>query len=162
MKDVLKATYELYEGKLQELFDETVETKKMLNKLAKDLGRTDTPYPDVTPESVGKGAKIKPDQFYNKPLATAVREFLEMRGEATAWEDIVRALREGNFDLPKTKQAEDEARMTVLRNTANFVLVGNNFFGLKAWYPESKKIKLERKSNTQQAIDAVGKEGKGV
>jgi len=159
MKDVLKATYELYESKLQGLFDETVETKKMLNRLAKDMGRTDMPYPDVTPESIGGGAKIKPDQFYNKPLATAVRELLEIRGEATAWEEIVRVLREGNFDLPKTRQAEDEARMTVLRNTGNFALVGGNYFGLKSWYPESKKSKGEKKSNSQQAIDAV-KEGK--
>lgn len=147
MKDVLKATYELYENKLKELFDEAAETKKMLNKLAKDMGQTDVPSPDAAPESVGKGAKIKADQFYNKPLARAVREYLEIRGEATAWDDIVNSLRSGGFDLSKTKQAEDEARMTVLRNTANFVLVGNNFFGLKSWYPERKR------SGTQQAID---------
>jgi hypothetical protein len=62
-----------------------------------------------------------------------------MRKVAVGWGEIVKALREGGFDLPRTKQAEDEARLTTLRNTANLVLVGDNYFGLKSWYPEKRE-----------------------
>ena len=139
MKDVLKQTYKLYETKLQELFNQVSDTKKMLNQLAKDLGETAVPYPDATPEGVGAGIAVKPDQFYNKPLATAVRDYLTMRKEAREWPEIVKALREGGYDLAKTRQAEDEARLTILRNTGNFSLIGDNYFGLKEWYGETKK-----------------------
>lgn len=128
------------------------------------------PYEDVSTEAVSGKNKIRPDQFFNRPLATAVREFLEIRGAAVEWPEIVKGLREGNFDLQKTKQAEEEARTTILRNTANFVLVGDNHFGLKAWYPKrrekaeesepvkkvvskrqpTKKAKPENKSQEQQ------------
>ena len=141
MKHVLQATYELYEKKLQDLFNQVAETKKMLNALAKDMGKTEIPYSDVSTESSAGSIKIKPDQFYNRPLATAVREFLELKDEATHWSEILKALREGGFILGKGKQAEDEARLTVLRNTTNFVLIGDNYFGLKEKYPESKKEK---------------------
>ena len=150
MKDVLKATYDLYEKKLQELFNQVSETKKMLNTLARDMGNSDVPYPDVSTEALTGAVKIKPDQFYNKPLATAVRKFLELKNEATHWNDIVKALRDGGFNLGKTKQAEDEARLTILRNTANFVLIGDNFFGLKENYSDSKKTK-----NPDKKDDAV-------
>jgi hypothetical protein len=117
----------------------------MLNSLAKDLG-LDIPYPDVLPELVGGTVKIKPDQFFNKPLATAVRDFLTMKGEATDWDEIVKALREGGFSLSKTKDAEESARLTILRNTANFTLVPDNYFGLKEWYG---KLKKEKKTSQQ-------------
>ena len=159
MKDTLKATYKLYEEKLQELFNQVADTKKMLNMLAKDMGES-IPYEEVAPEGVGGAAKVKPDQFFNQPLATAVREYLKLRKSAVEWAEIVRALREGGFDLAKTRQAEDEARMTILRNTANFVLVGNNNFGLKSWYPERRekasadeggKAKKGKKGQTKDA-----------
>lgn len=143
MKDALEKTYELYEDKLKKLFDEVSDTKKMLNHLAKDLGRP-IPFEDVISETVGQGKKVKPDQFYNKPLATAVRDYLEMWKEAREWQEIIQALREGGFELPRTKQAEDEARMTILRNTGNFSLIGDKHFGLKAWYPSDNRQKSKR------------------
>ncbi|MCX6121111.1 MAG: hypothetical protein NTX44_05785 [Ignavibacteriales bacterium] len=152
MKDVLKATYELYENKLQDLFNQVSDAKKMLNALAKDMGNNEIPYPDVSTESLTGKVKIKPDQFYNRPLATAVREFLEFKNEATHWNEIVKALRDGGFTLGKTKQAEDEARLTILRNTANFVLIGDNYFGLKEKYPDSKKTKnADRKDDPNES-----------
>lgn len=151
MKEVLKNTYELYQSKLQDLFNEVTETKKMLNRLAKDLGESSVPYPDVSAESIGGATKLRADSFYNKPLATAVREYLDMRKQAVEWSEIVKALREGGYELPKTRQAEDDARLTILRNTSNFVLIGDNYFGLKSWYPESKpKIKIKLKSQNQE------------
>ena len=155
MSDILSSTYEFYEKKLQALFDDVSETKKMLNRLAKDLGRDSVPYPDVAPEGTSTSSKIKAGQFFSKPLATAVREYLEIRREAVEWPEIVKALREGSFDLAKTRQGEDDARMTILRNTANFVLIGDNHFGLKSWYPKLKKDKETAKadSNSKKRVE---------
>jgi hypothetical protein len=88
-------------------------------------------------------------------LATAVREFLVLKDEATHWSEILKALRDGGFILGKGKQAEDEARLTILRNTANFVLIGDNYFGLKEKYPESKK----EKGKTIKNIEEVQSDG---
>lgn len=149
MKDVLRATYELYEKKLNDLFVQSADAKRMLNMLAKDMGMPEIPYKDVSIESsAGLTVKIKPGQFFNKALAASVREYLEMYKEARPWDEIVRGLRDGGFDLPKTKQAEDDARMTVLRNTNNFSLVPPNHFGLKTWYAKDRpklNIKMKKK-----------------
>lgn len=155
MSEILQKTYEVYEEKLRQLNEEVAETKKILNRLAKDMGVKEIPYQDVAVEGVSASAKIRPDQFYNKPLATAFREYLEMHKKAVEWGEIVKALRDGGFDLPKTKQNEDEARLTVLRNTANFVLIGDNYFGLKSWYPVSKKERDKTSEGNGKGLAAL-------
>jgi hypothetical protein len=154
MKDNLKATYEYYENKLQELFNEVSLTKEMLNRLAKDLGMA-VPYPDTSTEKAGGSMIIKPGQFYTKPLATAVREYLQMKNEPASWDEIVEVLNKGNFEFEKNPQ---ETRLTILRNTGNFVLIGGEYIGLKEWYPKKKKRltdelfdkKLEGKSEKEE------------
>jgi hypothetical protein len=162
MNDQLKTTYEFYREKLEILFNDVAETKKMLNRLALDLGEKEVPFPDIQPESLEGNKKIRPDHFFNMPLATAVRTFLQLKGVATSWDEIVAALREGNFDLPRTSQAEDEARTTILRNTANFVLIGDNYFGLKTWYPEKKSPKSKNKKENVQKSDEESEEKSDV
>jgi hypothetical protein len=41
----------------------------------------------------------------------------------------------------ESKTAEDAARMTILKNTTVFKLVGTDAFGLVEWYPRLKKEK---------------------
>ena len=140
MNEALKSAFSFYEKKLQELFNQVADTKKMLNQIAKDLGNP-IPYEDEDVESAVGSIRVRPGQFFKKPLAASVRELLKMKDEPMDWKDIVLALREGGFELAKSDDAESSARLTILRNTANFVLIPENYFGLKDWYPKTKKEK---------------------
>lgn len=57
------------------------ETKKAINVLMRRSGKQPK-FPDETPERIAT-LRIRPDQFYGRPLTTSVQEFLEQRKKAT-------------------------------------------------------------------------------
>jgi hypothetical protein len=148
MEDVRKAMQPAFDHLLEEvkrLEDQAKGKKIALNEMAKSMG-IDIPFPKVEEESTGMSGRIKIriDQFLGKPLATAVSEYLRICGKgvgAKHWTDIVQALRDGGFELGKTRMAEDAARTTILKNTTLFKLVGDDAFGLVEWYPKLRKEK---------------------
>lgn len=155
MEELLRQTYNFYEEKLQKLLDEMSATKDMLNLLAKDIGMA-IPYPDNTKEVIKGALNIKKGQFYNKPLATAVREYLQLKGDPASWEDIVSALKQGDYFFEKS---ESETRLTVVRNTMNFVLLSDNHFGLKDWYNnKTKKDKQKSTKNVSNSINEINQQ----
>jgi hypothetical protein len=154
-EDVRATLQPAYDQLLAELnhLEAQIKGKKIaLNEMAKSMG-IDIPYPVVDEESTGHSGrpKIRIDQFLGKPLSTAVAEYLNLCGKqigAKRWSDIVQALRNGGFELGKTRAAEDAARMTILKNTTVFKLVGDDAFGLVKWYGGTKKQKEKEGSNS--------------
>lgn len=150
MNDPMKAVYEKYEEKLRSQLAEVKKTKEFLNSLAKEM-EIDIPFPEVSSEDERVfSTRIRADHFFGKPLATAVREYLEMRRQARPWDEIAEALRQGGFELGTGKIAEEQARTTILKNTANFVLIGDNNFGLKEWYPKLKKEQKDKDAGKEE------------
>jgi hypothetical protein len=129
---------------------ETWEMKRMVNKLCGYAGLPPR-YPD-DPGSGGGGGldTLKADQFYGKPLATAVREYLEMRGApnsggrgAATVKEIFQALKAGGFafDTKNDDNSMRGLRISLAKNSVTFHKLPGGQFGLLSWYPAAKPPK---------------------
>jgi hypothetical protein len=154
-----KAIAEL-EAKLQEQLKAAAKTKSGINQLA-ELAGLPAPYPDT--EERASGGAIRPDQFYGKPLHTAMRAYLDMRGPTrgpATVNDIFDALKLGGFqfDTKSDDNAKRIIRITLTRNTLVFHKLPNGSYGLLAWYPNVKasKTKTKAKESDQQESDEDG------
>ena len=148
--------------KLQALMNEVSETKRAINVLLKINGR-EPRFLDEVPEQVGSALSIEPDQYYGRPLATCVQEFLEQRNKATGKRavdvaDILKALESGGFDF-KAQGWRDSDRLRSLsislaKNTKVFHRLPNNGpFGLLSWYPDVA-AKREQKEKSEPVTEA--------
>jgi hypothetical protein len=94
------------------------------------------------------------DQFFGVPLATAVRDYLGMRGDpkaggrgAATVNEIYAALKDGGFafDAKNDENAKRGLRISLAKNVAAFTKVpgdGEGAFGLADWYPAAKAQKM--------------------
>ncbi len=132
---------------------ETADMKRMVNKLCGFAGLP-ARYADPGPDGGGGSydGVLKADQFYGKPLATAVREYMEMRGApstggrgAATVKEIFAALKEGGFafDTKNDDNAMRGLRISLAKNSVTFHKLPNGQFGLLSWYPSAKPPKAE-------------------
>lgn len=144
MDEPTRIVYDRYKEKLQDLLLQASTIKKMLNQMALDV-KEEPEFPDVEVEKLGaRGLIVKPGQFFNKPLAGSVKEYLALvekaRGiEGVAFSEIFDALRRGSFGGLKTKVDEDEKELSIKKNSAAFVMVDEDHIGLKEWFPAKEK-----------------------
>jgi hypothetical protein len=155
IRTALQPAYDRLMLELRQLEAQSKGKKMALNEMAKSMSN-EIPFPNVEDESLTQAGrpKIRIDLFLGRPLSTAVAEYLNMSGKeigARPWSEIVQALRDGGYELGKTKTAEDEARTTILKNTTTFKLVGDNAFGLVDWYPKIKKDKAKDQAKEQDS-----------
>jgi hypothetical protein len=137
----LTADIEAQESKLAEM-------KRMVNTLCGYAGIA------ARYQNVNAGARdvsianLKSDQFYGKPQATAVREYLEMRGApstgglgAASVREIYKALKDGGFafDTKNEENAMRGLRISLAKNSTTFHRLPNGQFGLLSWYPKVPK-----------------------
>jgi hypothetical protein len=150
-------------AKLQQQMNDVSETKKAINVLTKMVGK-EPMFPDEAAEQVGASFNIEPDQYYGRPLATCVQEYLEARKKATGKkaiqvEDILAALEQGGFDF-KAAGWRDSDRLRPLsislaKNNKVFHRLPNGWFGLLSWYPDVvAKKEPKEKQTTAAAQDA--------
>jgi hypothetical protein len=139
------------------------ETKTMINKLCKMSGMSER-YPDAHDRGAEGGEAIRSDQYYGKPLATAVREYLEYRkarhlGPATASE-IHRALVGGGyqFDTKDDLNAKRGLRVSLSKNAVTFHRLPNGSWGLLEWYPEARARRGSKK-DANEKVDDPASEG---
>lgn len=158
--------FNLVVGRLIKTIDELegalTQKKRLVNELCQEYGR---PLRFAEVESVrsrGVGT-LKRDQFYGKPLATAIREYLEMRGPsdkgglgAAAVNEIFSALTEGGFKFETKNEANAKRglRIALSKNTVTFHRVGESY-GLLEWYPNARparpRVMLEDTEATEEA-----------
>jgi hypothetical protein len=136
------AVSELLED-LQAKMEEVSETKKAINLLMRRSGKQPM-FPDETPERIAT-LKIRPDQFYGRPLATSVQEFLEQRKKGTGEQacdvaEILSVLENGGFNFKAMGWRENDRlrslSISLAKNTKVFHRLPNGMFGLLSWYPE--------------------------
>lgn len=147
---------------------ETAEMKRMVNKLCGYAGVAPR-YPDTMPTGGGPGG-IKGDQFHGKPLATAVRSYLEMRGAADAGgqgaasiREIFDALKSGGFAFETKNDANSMRglRISLAKNTPVFYRLPNGQYGLRSWYPTAKTPRaasVEAETESDEQDDEVSKD----
>lgn len=140
-KQVISEMQSRLEAKLQEV----TELKKLINALCKQAG-IDPIYPDESVEQPQhKVSTLRPDSFFGKPFATAVRELLEMNKHPMSAEEILDGLKRGGyvFEWKELHRLRNVA-ISLAKNTALFVRLPSGVFGIKAWYPNLTKKKDDR------------------
>jgi hypothetical protein len=147
MEDKLNFAVEVLLEQLQEELRRVTETKIMINSLRKRMGQ-DPMFPEG---AEADGFAGRADQYYGKPLATAVRDYLALRNEARSVEQILRGLEQGGFDF-RALQWQDDDRIRSLaislaKNSQVFHKLPNGTFGLVSWY-DAKTLKRVEHSST--------------
>jgi hypothetical protein len=119
------------------------ETKRTINQILKVAGQP-ARYTDINATTTASVTNIHGDAFYGRPLATVVREYLEMRkasnlGSATV-NDIFEALTRGGyqFETKNDENAKRGLRISLTKNAATFHKLPSGQYGLLDWYPEKK------------------------
>ncbi len=132
------------EAQLQDQLAKVLATKKALNILYTMIGE-EPPYDEAIEERKTK-TTTKRDEYFNKPLATAVRMFLEKKGEAATVTEIIDELKSGGYDFGNERFADKNLRISLAKNTALFAyLKANDSFGLRKAYGLRIKEKLGKK-----------------
>lgn len=146
------------------------ELKRAANTLC-ELEGVSLPYPDAEQESEAALAQIRPDTYYGRPLATAVREILEARkleglGAATV-NEIYDVLKRGGFQFnaKNDENAKRSLRINLTKNSA-FHKVPSGAYGLTSWYPAAKQSKKDAEPTSSAYADedsqlAIGYEAPG-
>lgn len=152
MSEYLTKAIEELEGKLQQQMDEVVETKKAINVLCRQLSLP-ARYADVQAESARGVPAIKGDQFFKKPLATAVRDFLKLKDGAASLDEIYAALKQGGFEfVGKDETIEKRGLQISLAKNRNMFayLKTTNAFGLWEKYG-GRPLKDQRADREEKA-----------
>lgn len=159
MSDHFQKTISELELKLAEQIAAVHKTKMIINQLSEYAGMA-APYPDLgegatvphaTPAQRPAAFNIKPDQFFGKPLATAVRFILQMRKEADLGpaeiKEIYKRLKEGGyqFDAKDDENAVRGLQVSISKNTALFARLPSGLVGLTEWYGNGKPAKKKKK-----------------
>jgi hypothetical protein len=129
--------------KLVGLEAETQKMKNFINQLCEFDGRPAI-YVDVATKQETVSGSLRSDQFYGRPLATVVREVLEMRRAANlgpaSVTDIYGRLVDGGykFDTSNEHNAKRGLRISLTKNPA-FHKLPNGDYGLTEWYPAAPR-----------------------
>jgi hypothetical protein len=144
MSDHIVQTISDLEKKVQEYEANSLRVKITINELCQMAGLPPR-YPASSLEkSSVSGITIRSDQFHARPLATIVREYLEMRKNAglgpALLEDVFEALAQGGYE----SQAKEEriakiALYNALTKNPIFYRLPNKHWGLLEWYPKAKQ-----------------------
>lgn len=152
MAEGINKAIEELEKKLEGIMKQASDIKKAINQL---LVLNDEPirYQDTDVEIKGR-IPVAPDEFFGKPLATAVRDFLKRRGQAVPLVEIYEALKQGGFEFGGEEKFQPRGlAISLSKNTQTFVyLKSSDSYGLLEFYPEYTKKKEERrkKGGTEQ------------
>jgi hypothetical protein len=134
---------------------EVVRLKKTVNDLCR-LANAEPKYGGNELETSGSSTALRSDQFYGRPLATVIREYLQIRrarGQGPASPNaIYDALVSGGyvFETKVEENAKRGLRESLTKNPIFHRLPNNGDYGLLEWYPNAKSEK-ESKSKKGDA-----------
>ncbi|HML94726.1 MAG TPA: hypothetical protein PKC29_04775 [Thermodesulfobacteriota bacterium] len=149
MDSKISDAIEVLQAELEEQERNIIKVKETINFLLAKIGK-EPRY--AGSELNATQISLRPDIFYGKPLATAIREYLEWKGVACKVEEILQGLEEGGFDFEwKEKDRLRNLAINISKNTAVFHKLPNSMIGLLIWYPEAMKKKNERERALENA-----------
>jgi len=135
MDDRISAAIEVLVEQLTDQEKRVSDTKRTINSLLQSMGEPPA-YDDV--DSVSSSLKMRRDEFYGKPFATAAQMYLQRRKQACTADEIMKGLEQGGFDFRVTEWKEkDRLRslaISLAKNNKVFHKLPNNTFGLASWY----------------------------
>lgn len=159
MSEPIKIAIESLYEEMEVLSKRMTELKKSINNLKAIIGE-DQPFKDLEMGSLTGGANIRPDQYFGKGLATAVKEYLKARNRAATAQEIFDALKNGGFEFTGTKGEKIQMRnlaISLSKNSNDFVYIkSNNSYGLWEFYPEKKREREKKKTINNDTVDGSG------
>ena len=151
-----------------------LQKKRLANELCREYGRPPR-YPDAEAPKASSISSLGRDVFYGRPLATVIKEFLEMRGPsnrgglgAATVNEIYDALISGGFkfETKDENNAKRGLRIALAKNTAAFHKVGtgsgSDAYGLSEWYPSVRvRVSMRAASDDADSTHASDADGEG-
>ena len=135
MDERISGAIEVLVEQLAEQEKRVAETKRTINGLLQSVGESPA-FDDV--ESSTSSLKVRRDEFYGKPFATAAQLYLQRRKQACTSDEIMKGLEQGGFDFRLTEWKEkDRLRslaISLAKNNKVFHKLPNGTFGLTDWY----------------------------
>jgi hypothetical protein len=156
MSKELNAAVESLMVELERANLKVIEIKKTINGIRTMMGEPLQFSDQETVSAISGNVSIRPDQFFGKGLATAVKEYLKMRGQAVNAQEILDALKAGGFEFPsewREKYMLRNLTISMSKNRNDFVYVkSSNAYGLWEFYPEKKKEREKTLKADSKAI----------
>jgi hypothetical protein len=157
MSDHIIQTISDLEKKVQEYESNALRVKTTINELCGMAGIPKR-YNAGDLEITGAGFKIRSDQFHGRPLATIVREYLEMRKRAdigpASLDEIFSALSEGGYESEcKTEAIAKTSLYNSISKNPIFYKLPNKQWGLLEWYPNAKKKTIQNSFGEEEDLE---------
>ena len=153
MDSTTQATIEKIRAQIGGLEEQILKHKQMVNALCV-LENEPQMYPAEELQTNSSGnTGFRSDQFFGKPMATAVKEILEQRGArnlgALSLDDLFDTMKAGGFQFDNNNEqiAKRNLAITLSKNPAFMRVPSNNNIGLAEWYPNVKKKRGAAKEN---------------
>jgi hypothetical protein len=153
-------TIEELKSKVAEKEKELNEAKKTANSVCQMFGRPPLYVIDEQAPTIFTG-QLRGDEYYGRPLATAITTILEARkaqniGPA-AVKEIYDQLSAGGYQF-ETKDANNAMRgmrISMAKNPKFHKIPGSGKWGLKEWYPNVKESKEEKEADTKELSEGA-------
>ena len=161
MSEHINRTIADLESRLAAQQEEVSRLKRTINDHCELAGQPPR-YQDVDARTAPSVSAMRSDQFYGRPLATVVREYLEMRKGSnlgpSSVNAIYTALVEGGFKFETSNEenAKRGLRVSLSKNSNTFHKLPNGDWGLLEWYPAAKRSSVRSARNEE---DESGHEG---
>ena len=162
-----------FQSMIEKMERETNHVKNSVNMLCRVYGVE--PMYEVSETNGESGTKAKsielklrPDEFFGKPLATAVREVLNSRKASALGpidpRELFEVLQKGGFafDQRDDSIAFRVMQISISKNTAAFVRLPNEQIGLVEWYPAAQRSKARAAKQNPSAGTVVAADAGGV
>jgi hypothetical protein len=170
--DPLRAALEHYRQRRSAILEELRKIDLTIRQLESDTGEVSDDRADnyslIPAESnadkqfAGAGKSnpsVRHDEFFGMTQSDAARAYLAKVGHAVSMEQLVSGLRTGGCKVGAAN-ARHSLYVSLVRNTREFVPVGNGFLGLRSFYPglksasskggeKLKKVKAKAKRKTK-------------
>jgi hypothetical protein len=158
MSDHIIKTINDLQKRVEEHESHAVRLKTTINELCL-MSNIPPKYADISSSSGPRSFQLRSDQFHGRPLATVVREYLELRRAAdigpASTAEIFEALTEGGYEF--NTKSDDISKISLsnsMRKNTVFYTLPNKKWGLAEWYPNAKKkVPLSSSPNVVPEVD---------
>ncbi len=138
MSESMRQAIEELKKHIFDLENQVIDSKRTVNSMCRHIGEPPV-YADAEMTVSAAAKALKGDEYFNKPLATAVRMVLEARrtsdlGPATT-DELFDALKAGGYEFTgKEDVAKRGLAISLAKNTTMFCRLKSGKFGLAEWY----------------------------
>jgi hypothetical protein len=106
--------------------------------------------PESIPAPAGRPVEVRRDEFFGMTQSDAAKVYLGKVGHAVSMDELVAKLQAGGCKVGGAN-AKHTLYVSLVRNTREFVPVGDGFIGLRRFYPNLKTVAAKT------AVKAKGK-----